>query len=159
MGTDLNKGMCSDIIETFHTDGIKDIRSLSPLTLAYMGDAVFEMVIRTILVTDEERTVQKYHKKCTSYVNAAAQRKLYTIIEPLLTEEEHTVFRRGRNAKSYTMPKNSVPADYRAATGFEALCGYLYLTDQMNRLLYLIAEGIHSVNMSNDDKKKTSESI
>lgn len=142
MGTDLKDSICGNIAKGFGIDGKFDIRVCSPLTLAYIGDAVYEVVIRTALVMQEERTVQKFHKKCSSLVNAAAQKKLMMKIEPLLTDEEHSIFKRGRNAKSYTMPKNAVPGDYRIATGFEALCGFLYLTDHTERLLYLICEGL-----------------
>lgn len=147
MGTDLeNKADFSvtflDMIaESFGIDKRTDVRSLSPLTLAYIGDAVYELIIRTSLVLTEERTVDKFHKKCSQIVNASAQKDLIMKVLPELTEEEQGVFKRGRNAKSYSIPKNANPTDYRNATGFEALCGYLYLTDQMERLLLLISHG------------------
>lgn len=142
MGTDLKDSFCAEVAKAFGIDSDFDIRACSPLTLAYIGDAVYEIIIRTSLVMKEERTVQKFHKKCSSLVNAAAQKELVKKIEPMLTEEEHNVFRRGRNAKSYTMPKNASPGDYRIATGFEALCGFLYLTGQTERLMLLICEGL-----------------
>lgn len=142
MGIDLKKGLCEKIDEAFGIESKFDVRACSPLTLAYIGDAVFEIIIRSSLVLKEDKTVQKFHKQCAAMVNASAQKELINKIEPLLTEEEHSVFKRGRNAKSYTMPKNAVPGDYRIATGFEALCGYLYLTNRMDRLLFLVAEGL-----------------
>lgn len=150
MGTDLSKNFCDKIIESFGIDSKLDVRACSPLTLAYIGDAVFEIIIRTELVLREDRTVQKFHKKCSSMVNAVAQKELVLRIENLLTEEEHSVFKRGRNAKSYTIPKNASPGDYRMATGFEALCGYLYLTDRMERLLFLVSEGLKNEEQNSE---------
>lgn len=146
MGIDLEKGFCDSIKKCFGIDSNSDVREYSPLTLAYIGDAVYEIIIRSMLVLEEEKTVQKYHKKCSGYVNCTSQRELLVKIEPLLTDEERAVYKRGRNAKSYTMPKNAVPADYRVATGFECLCGFLYLTDNMERLLWLIGEGFKEEN-------------
>ncbi len=126
------------IAENFGIDKKTDVRALSPLTLAYIGDAVYELIIRTSLVLTEERTVDKFHKKCSQIVNASAQKDLIMKLLPELTDEEQGVFKRGRNAKSYSIPKNANPTDYRNATGFEALCGYLYLTGKTERLLWLI---------------------
>lgn len=134
-----------NIVQSFGIDSTCDIRSLSPLTLAYVGDAVYEIIIRTKLVMAKDMTVQKYHKKCTSYVNCSAQRSIMEKLEPLLTEEEISVFHRGRNAKSYTMPKNATPSDYRNATGFEALVGFLYLMGRNDRLMELLTVGIKAL--------------
>lgn len=141
MGTDLN-GIAGEISESFGINNRFDVRTCSPLTLAYVGDAIFELIIRTSLVVEEERTVQKYHKKCSEIVKASAQKELFLKIEPLLTEDELSVFKRGRNAKSYSVPKHATPGDYRIATGFEALCGFLYLTGNIDRLLRLITAGM-----------------
>ena len=122
--------------------GNTDIKTYSPLTLAYIGDAVYEIVIRTILVEKGNAQVNKLHQRASKLVKASAQ---YEIIEKLkedLTEEELAVYKRGRNAKSYTMAKNATMSDYRRATGFEALMGYLYLTEQWERMLQLIKKGI-----------------
>lgn len=137
MGTDLD-GVCRAVAECFGTGESFDIKNCSPLTLAYIGDAIFELIVRTYLVTDKERPVQRYHNKCSSIVNAVAQKNFYAKIEPMLTEEEKSVYRRGRNAKAYTVPRHTSPHDYRIATGFEAVCGYLYLTGQMTRLLEIV---------------------
>lgn len=145
MGADLeniNKFSCNlveMIAVNFGIDKKTDVRALSPLTLAYIGDAVYELIIRSSLVLAEERTVDKFHKRCSLIVNASAQKDLIMKLLPELTEEEQGVFRRGRNAKSYSVPKNANLTDYRNATGFEALCGYLYLTDRMERLLWLVS--------------------
>lgn len=133
----------------------QDVRAYSPLTLAYMGDAVYDLVIRTVVVERANRSANDLHKKTTRYVKAEAQAKMIEALlgkdlvqqrdgekTGFLTEEEEAVYKRGRNAKSYTVAKNASMADYRKATGFEALMGYLYLTDQTDRLLYLVQKGI-----------------
>ena len=119
-----------------------DIRSYSPLTLAYIGDGGYELVIRTILVEKGNCQPQKLHKRASALVKAQAQSEMMETLTPLLTQEELSVYRRGRNAKSYTMAKNATMGDYRRATGFEALMGYLYLTEQEMRMLELIKEGL-----------------
>lgn len=110
----------------------------SPLTLAYLGDAVYELVIRTILVEQANAPVNKLHKRSSALVKASAQAQLLQVMEPHLSEEEAAVYRRGRNAKSYTMAKNASMIDYRMATGFEALMGYLFLEREFERILELI---------------------
>ena len=112
-----------------------DLRTYSPLTLAYIGDGVYELVIRTILVKKANCPVNRLHKKASSLVKASAQSGMMEILEPLLTEEEKSVYRRGRNAHSATMAKHATMADYRRATGFEALMGYLYLKEDFSRIL------------------------
>lgn len=121
-----------------------DIRTYSPLALAYIGDAVYELVIRTYVVEEGNRQVNRMHKESTTYVKAGAQARLIERLESRLTEEELAVYKRGRNAKSYTSAKNATIQDYRMATGFEALIGYLYLTDQWERILELLQEGLTS---------------
>ena len=127
--------------ELFHLKD-QDIRSYSPLTLAYIGDGVYELVIRTILVKKGNCPVNRMHKKASSLVKASAQSAIMEKIEDQLTEEEHAVYRRGRNAHSPTMAKHATMADYRRATGFEALIGYLYLSEEYTRMLDLICTGI-----------------
>lgn len=119
-----------------------DIRTYSPLTLAYIGDAIYELVIRTILVERGNTQVNKLHNRASRLVKASAQSSMIEKLKPHLTEEEAAVFKRGRNAKSYTMAKNASMSDYRRATGFEALMGYLYLTEQWERMLELIKTGL-----------------
>lgn len=120
----------------------QDIRSYSPLTLAYIGDGVYELLIRTILVKKGNCPVNRLHKKASSLVKAAAQSGIMEVIEEKLTPEEHSVYRRGRNAHSPTMAKHATMADYRRATGFEALIGYLYLKEEYERMVTLIRMGI-----------------
>lgn len=129
----------------------QDIRAYSPLTLAYMGDAIYELVIRTVIVERANRSANDLHKKATRYVKAETQAKIITALvgetgedgsHGELTEDEKAVYKRGRNAKSYTTAKNATMSDYRKATGFEALMGFLYLTGQTDRLLHLVKRGI-----------------
>lgn len=120
----------------------QDLRSYSPLTLAYIGDGVYELVIRTILVKKGNCPVNRLHKKASSLVKAGAQSAIMEVIEEKLTPEELSVYRRGRNAHSPTMAKHATMADYRRATGFEALMGYLYLKEDYTRMLTLVRMGI-----------------
>lgn len=127
--------------EQFHLED-QDLRSYSPLTLAYIGDGVYELIIRTILVKKGNCPVNRLHKKASSLVKAGAQSAIMEVIEEELTPEELSVYRRGRNAHSPTMAKHATMADYRRATGFEALMGYLYLKEDYTRMLTLVRMGI-----------------
>ena len=127
--------------ELFHLED-QDLRSYSPLTLAYIGDGVYELIIRTILVKKGNCPVNRLHKKASSHVKAGAQSAIMEVIEEELTPEELSVYRRGRNAHSPTMAKHATMADYRRATGFEALMGYLYLKEDYTRMLTLVRMGI-----------------
>lgn len=119
-----------------------DIKSYSPLTLAFIGDVVYDLIIRTIIVEKGNAPVNKLHKKVSNLVKAPAQMELFHKIEENLTEEELSVYKRGRNAKSFTSAKNASITEYRIATGVEALMGYLYLTNQFSRVLELIKIGL-----------------
>ena len=125
----------------FHLED-KDLRTYSPLTLAYIGDGIYDLVIRTILVKKANCPVNRLHRQASALVKAGAQSKMMEVIEPVLTEEEERVYKRGRNAHSPTMAKHATMADYRRATGFEALIGYLYLKEDFGRMLALIRLGI-----------------
>ena len=127
----------SAIIEKFAMEK-QDIRTISPLTLAYIGDSVFDLTIKTMVVGKGNAPVNKMHKKVSEIVKAHGQVLMYEAIKDILTEEESSVFKRGRNAKSYTSAKNATKIDYRIATGYEALIGYLYLQDKMDRVLELV---------------------
>lgn len=120
----------------------QDIRTISPLTLAYIGDSVFDLTIKTMVVGQGNAPVNKMHKKVSEIVKAHGQVQMYEAIKDILTENETSVFKRGRNAKSYTSAKNATKIDYRIATGYEALLGYLYLQDKMNRVLELVNIGL-----------------
>ena len=122
--------------------GEADIGSYSPLVLAYVGDTVFDLMIKSMVVNEGNRQVQKIHERASHYVQASAQSQMMRVIQPLLSEEEHAVFRRGRNTKSVTPAKNQSITDYRRATGFEALVGYLYLKKDYGRLVQLVKIGL-----------------
>ncbi|AEB74887.1 Mini-ribonuclease 3 [Clostridium botulinum] len=114
---------------------INEAMQLNPLVLAFIGDAIYEVFVRTYLV-DEHRdmSAHKLHVKAVSFVKAHSQSELMKEMMDILTEEECRIFKRGRNAKSGTVPKNADVTEYRMATGFEALMGFLYLTNQLERL-------------------------
>ena len=138
-------GLSVNGIDSFFGIEDKDIRSFSPLTLAYIGDAVYEIVIRTIIVEKGNAPVNKLHHKASSLVKAVAQKEAMGKILPLLTEEEEAVYKRGRNAKSYTSAKNASVIDYRIATGFEALMGFLYLMGRNERMLELVKIAVNNL--------------
>lgn len=123
-----------------------DVRAYSPLSLAYIGDTVFDMIIRTIAVGHCNMAANKYHKKVTSYVSAVAQSKMVEILEPHCTEEELDIYKRGRNSKPYSKAKNASSIEYQRATGLEALVGYLYLGGQVERLMYLMKLAIDELD-------------
>ena len=125
--------------------GEVEAKQYSPLTLAYIGDGIYEIIIRTILVGQANAPVNILNKKASSIVKAEAQANLIHAIEEDLTEEELAVYKRGRNAKSATSAKNASIRDYRIATGFEALMGYLYMDNQMERALELVKLGLERI--------------
>ncbi len=129
------------MFDNFINDTIKDfemseadVRNLQPLVLAYVGDAIYEAFIRTMLVTGKKANVHVLHKTSVQYVKAKAQADIIHRINDRLTQDEQDIVRRGRNAKSATVPKNADVSDYRYSTGFEALIGFLYLTNAISRL-------------------------
>ncbi len=111
---------------------------LSPLVLAYIGDSVYDLVIRTYLLNKGNMPVNKINRHACKLVKAQMQSQMIGIIEPELEANEEAVYKRGRNAKSYTSAKNASITDYRRATGFEALMGYLYLSGRYDRMTKLI---------------------
>ena len=119
----------------------REVRELSPLALAYIGDACFEILVRSEIL-DVRKNPNKLHRESIRFVRAKSQRELFEKIEENLTEEEIKIFKRGRNAKSHTVPKNADPIDYRIATGVEALFGYLYLLKRYNRIREIFKEMI-----------------
>ncbi len=125
----------------------KDIRTYSPLTLAYIGDAIFDVIIRSILVNKGNTAVNKLHKRASDIVKAGTQAAFVKALMDDFTEEEADVYRRGRNSKPHTKAKNATTMDYLDATGFEAVVGYLYLTDNMDRICELIELGIEKLSL------------
>lgn len=126
-----------------------DLRNYSPLTLAFLGDCVFDLIVRTVIVERGNRAPESLHKKKSAVVKAQSQAKMAESILEELSEEELAVYKRGRNAKSYSVAKNASVADYRKATGFEALLGYLYLQDKEDRIIELVktAMSLNDINI------------
>lgn len=124
-----------------------DIRTYSPLALAYIGDGIYDLIIRSLVVAKGNTRASDLHKRTSQIVKAHTQAEMVELLLPLLTEEEEAVYRRGRNAKSPTMAKNATMADYRKATGFEALMGYLYLQDRFERIVELVKAGVNGLNL------------
>ena len=124
-----------------------DIKAYSPLTLAYIGDSIYDVIIRTVVVERGNRTADKLHKTAVKYVKAGTQAAMIEALQEYLSEEEAAVYRRGRNAKSYSTAKNATVADYRKATGMEALLGHLYLSDQLGRAIELVKLGLEQLGL------------
>lgn len=118
----------------------RDARMMSPLQLAYLGDAVYELLVRTSLVNKKNVSVNELHKEAVKYVKAEAQAKIVFSMENKLTEDEWAMVKRGRNAKSSSVPKNANLSDYKYATGFETLIGFLYITGNIERIMQLFNE-------------------
>lgn len=129
----------------------KEIRSYSPLTLAYIGDGIYDLIIRSMVVGEGNTHVNDLHCHTSEIVKAHAQSEMVGELLPELTEEELAVYKRGRNAKSSTMAKNATVGDYRRATGFEALMGYLYLEDKTERMMDLIITGLKRIGKGAKD--------
>lgn len=142
MAVDLNEYINSEFgIES------QDIRTYSPLTLAYIGDAVYDVVIRSILVNKGNTAVNKLHKRASDIVRAATQAEMIKALMDDLTEEEITYYKRGRNSKPHTKAKNATTIEYLDATGFEAVIGFLYLTGDMKRICELVKLGIDKLQL------------
>ena len=125
----------------------KDIRSYSPLVLADIGDGIYDLIIRSMLVGKGNAHVNDLHRRASHLVKAHTQSEIIKVLIPNLTEEELSIYKRGRNAKSPTMAKNATMSDYRRATGFEALIGFLYLENRMERMMELILKGLDKNKM------------
>ncbi len=122
-----------------------DVNSYSPLTLAYIGDSIYDLIIKSLVINQGNRQVNKLHKETSMYVQASTQSLMMRAMQEEMTEEEHAVYKRGRNAKSVSPAKNQSITDYRRATGFEALLGYLYLKKEWKRMLDLVKIGLDSL--------------
>lgn len=140
MNTNLNEVL--NVITKMNTH---KANTYSPLALAYIGDGVYELFIRTYVLSRGNMPVNKMHKASRELVRATAQAKLYHLIEDMLTEEELQVLKRGRNAKSISAPKNADITEYRHATGVEALIGYLYLEGRIDRINEIIEIGLNAL--------------
>ena len=137
----LEMGLDTYIRQRFQLPDV-DVRTYSPLTLAFIGDGIYDLLIRSIIVGAGNTKASQLHQHTSHLVKAHSQSAMLEYMFSHMTEEENAVYRRGRNAKSPTMAKNATMSDYRRATGFEALMGYLYLTDQFERLVDLVQIGL-----------------
>lgn len=122
-----------------------DIKTYSPLALAYIGDCIFDLIIKSLVLNQGNKQVQKMHKETSRIVQASAQSLMMREIQKHLTEEEHLVYKRGRNTKTVSPARNQSLTDYRRATGFESLLGYLYLKKEGKRMLDLVKIGLDSL--------------
>lgn len=145
-GVRVEKGICSYFKEQFQIPDT-DIRTYSPLALAYIGDGIFDLVIRSVIVAEGNTSANKLHKRTSQIVKAHTQAAMAEALLPYFSEEEKGIYLRGRNAKSPTMAKNATVSDYRRATGFEALLGWLYLSDHIERIVELTKHGLELVNI------------
>ncbi|MBO6239883.1 MAG: ribonuclease III [Butyrivibrio sp.] len=142
--------MAASLNEYFNEQfGIKeqDIRTFSPLTLAYIGDAVFDVIVRSILVNKGNTAVNKLHVRASSIVKAGTQAMIIKTVMDDLTDEEKDIYRRGRNSKPHTKAKNATTMDYLDATGFEAVIGFLYLKGDMDRVCDIVKIAIEKANL------------
>jgi len=126
--------MSIDLLQTNPPLKPEEARQYSPLTLAFLGDSVYEVMVRERLLREANRPARQLHEQAVAHVRAAFQAHAAALIAEMLTEEEADILRRGRNASGISVPKHATPADYRKATGFECLFGYLYLCGQTERL-------------------------
>jgi ribonuclease-3 family protein len=129
---------------------VPDIRTFSPLPLAYLGDCVYELVIRSYLMAKGNRPVKALHKAAEDYVKAQTQAQMAGLLLPELTEEEKGIFQRGRNASPSSVAKNAKLSDYHMATGLEALFGYLYMKGQIDRVLELVGRFMEADEQEGD---------
>lgn len=143
----MEQGIDSYLKKQFQIPDV-DIRTYSPLTLAYIGDGIYDLVIRSLVVAKGNTRAGELHKRTSQIVKAHTQAMMIDVLLPLLSKEEEEVYRRGRNAKSPTMAKNATMTDYRKATGFEALMGWLYLRDEFVRIVELVKNGVEALNLA-----------
>lgn len=128
------------ILEQFPTEKKTEPGQYSPLALAFLGDAVFSLVIRTVVLSQGSRQAEKLHNETNRIVRASMQAKLIDAMQPFLTDEEAAIYRRGRNANPHHKAHSATEEDYRKATALETLCGYLYLKGETARFLQLLRQ-------------------
>ena len=134
----------------------EQINKMNSTTLAYLGDAVFEVIVREKIVTEKPGDVDRAHHTAVRYVSASGQATAAKamIANGFLTEEEEKIYKHARNHRSMSRPQNADPREYKIATGFEALLGYLYLSDDRQRLREIAAEAVRIVDAANKAAKK-----
>lgn len=155
MEKDIKMELDTYLCEVFQAEE-HDIRTYSPLSLAFIGDCVYDLVIKSLIIRRGNRPVHSMQKETSMLVQASAQSAMMRVMQEHLTEEEHAVYRRGRNAKSVSPAKNQSITDYRRATGFEALIGYLYLKREYRRIVDLIKTGLDGLKEAeeNDERRE-----
>ncbi|MCR5120667.1 MAG: ribonuclease III [Lachnospiraceae bacterium] len=146
----MEKALRADDITGYFGTGEQDLRSYSPLGLAFVGDAVYSLIVRTITIEQGNTKVEKLHLRVSDYARASYQSALAAAIYELLDEEETDVYKRGRNARSHAAPKNASTGDYHRATGLEALIGYLYLAGREERIMELMKKGMQLLKEKED---------
>jgi ribonuclease-3 family protein len=144
MEKSINKNFDTCLREHFPMQEV-DVKTYSPLALAYIGDCVFDLIVKSLVMNEGNQSVQKMHKRTSDLVQASSQSRMMRTLQPLLTEEEHAVYKRGRNTKAVSPAKNQSLTDYRRATGFEALMGFLYLEGRYDRMMELVKIGFNDV--------------
>lgn len=145
-----------DYMKTEKAD-IQFVNQLSPLVLAFVGDSVFDLFVRSRLVMKRKESAHRMHVKAINYVRASAQSRIVSELYDRLNDDEKIIFRRGRNSKSATVPKHADVLDYRRATAFEAVLGYLYLLgkyDRLEEILNMSADIIEQEGEDPDGKKE-----
>lgn len=128
--------------------GKTDIRTYSPSTFAYIGDAVFEIIIRAVIVDRGQRPLNALHGQTTKIVCAETQAKMADVVYDTLSSEEKDIYRRGKNSKINSSAKNSSIEDYKKATGFEALCGYLFLKNDTERIAAIVKSALELLGIA-----------
>jgi ribonuclease-3 family protein len=131
----------------------QDAAAYSPLVLAWIGDVVYELTLRTVLISGGNRPVDRLNRADSRLARAGAQSAMVDVLLPMMTQEEQGIYKRGRNAHSYTKAKSATVGEYRRATGFEAVIGYLYLRGEYRRLEELIAAGVASRQAGENGEK------
>lgn len=141
--------MSDNITDNIDIEAQSRATQLSPVALAFMGDAVYEILVRGYLINELHLPSSKLHLACVGFVKASSQAYAVKTILPTLSDEEQMIFRRGRNANTTHVPKNAAPADYRYATGLEALFGYLYICGRQNRISEIFRSIVKVMNENN----------
>lgn len=142
-----------EFLENINTNVSQSAQMYSPAQLAYAGDAVYELLVRSYIINSFDLNVNTMHKYAIKFVKAKAQADLLKELDSFLSETEKRIVKRGRNAKITSIPKNADWMDYRYATGFEALFGYLYLNKEIDRIIFLFNKIIEIINIKDDNNE------
>ncbi len=151
--------LCKALLKTMNVPEVDEakLRMMNPLALAYIGDGVHEIMVRTYVISKYKGTVNQLNQRVVKMIKATAQAKVVRDLQDQLTEEELAIVKRGRNQKSATVPKNTSVGEYRQASGFEALLGWLFLTGKEERLVEIIAKAVEIGEMELQGSKMPKE--